>query len=85
MEIEIKYLQSNRSADKLDKNVRIAQSRSIDFKIKEIKDQLIRAKAYLSFSPPGSNSHLMKELRQRMKELEHAVDEVTRDSALTKR
>lgn len=85
MEIETKYPKFNRSAVKRDKTVRVAQSRSIDYKVKEIKDQLIRAKAYLTFSPPGSNSHLVKELRQRIKELEHAVDEVIRDSDLTKR
>lgn len=83
MEIEKKHQQLNRSAVKRDKNV--PKSRSIDSKVKEIKDQLIRAKAYLSFAPPSSNSHLMKELRQRIKELEHAVDEATMDSALTKR
>ncbi|XP_038900193.1 probable galacturonosyltransferase 6 isoform X4 [Benincasa hispida] len=84
VEIEIKYPQHNRSATKRDKNAHIAQSRSVDYKVKEIKDQLIRAKAYLSFAPPGSTAHLMKELRQRVKELEHAVEEVTEDSALPK-
>ncbi|KAG6575947.1 putative galacturonosyltransferase 6, partial [Cucurbita argyrosperma subsp. sororia] len=71
-------------AVKRDKNARIPQSRSVDYKVKEMTDQLIRARVYLSFAPPGSNSHLTKELRQRIKELEHAVEEVTKDSALTK-
>ncbi|XP_004146988.1 probable galacturonosyltransferase 6 [Cucumis sativus] len=84
VEKETKYPQHNRSAAKRDKNARIAQSRSVDYKVKEIKDQLIRAKAYLSFAPPGSTAHLMKELRQRVKELEHAIEEVTCDSDLPK-
>lgn len=85
VEIETKYPLSNRSTVKHDNSARTAKSRSIDYKVKEIIDQLIRAKAYLSFAPPGSNSHLMKELRLRIKDLEHVVEEVTRDSELTKR
>ncbi|XP_023004248.1 probable galacturonosyltransferase 6 isoform X1 [Cucurbita maxima] len=84
VEIETKHPLSNRSTVKHDNSVRTAKSRSIDYKVKEIIDQLIRAKAYLGFAPPGSNSHLMKELRLRIKDLEHVVEDVTRDSELTK-
>lgn len=56
-----------------------------DKKIKEMKDQLIRAKAYLSFAIPAGNTHLIKELRLRIKELERAMGEVSRDSDLSKR
>lgn len=59
--------------------------RSADVKIKQIRDQVIRAKAYLLFAPPSSNSHLMKELRFRIKELERAVGEATKDSDLSRR
>ncbi|KAI3678860.1 hypothetical protein L6452_38164 [Arctium lappa] len=59
--------------------------RVIDRRIKEMKDQLIRAKAYLSFAIPASNAHLIKELRLRIKELERAMGDVTKDSDLSKR
>lgn len=59
--------------------------RPSDEKVKEMKDKLIRAKAYLSFAPPGSNSHFVKELRLRIKELERAMGDVTKDSGLSRR
>lgn len=55
-----------------------------DDKIKEMKDQLIRAKAYVNFAPPGSNAHLVKELRTRIKELERAAGVASRDSDLSR-
>ncbi|GAV72145.1 Glyco_transf_8 domain-containing protein [Cephalotus follicularis] len=54
-----------------------------DEKVKEMEDQLIRAKAYLHFAPPGSNSHLVKELKLRIKEVERALGEATKDSDLS--
>lgn len=53
--------------------------------VTEMKDQVIRAKAYLSFTPPGSNSHFVKELKQRIREVERAVGQVTKDSKLSRR
>lgn len=50
-----------------------------------MKDQVIRARAYLSFAPPNSNSHLVKELKLRIKDLERAMGESTKDSDLSKR
>ncbi|XP_024023741.1 probable galacturonosyltransferase 6, partial [Morus notabilis] len=67
-----------------DRNVRPQSQRVTDEKIREMKDQLIRGKAYLSFAPPGSNSHLVKELRLRIKEVERAVGEHTKDSDLSR-
>ncbi|KAJ4895380.1 putative galacturonosyltransferase 6 [Raphanus sativus] len=55
-----------------------------DVKINEIRDKIIQAKAYLNFAPPGSNSQIVKELRTRMKDLERAVGDVTRDKDLSK-
>ncbi|XVE77869.1 hypothetical protein DITRI_Ditri13aG0098000 [Diplodiscus trichospermus] len=49
-----------------------------------MRDQLIRAKAYLSFASAGSNSHLVKELRTQIKEVERAVGEATKDSDLSR-
>ncbi|MCI62560.1 galacturonosyltransferase 6-like [Trifolium medium] len=53
--------------------------------VMEIKDQIIRARAYLGFLPPSSNSHLVKELRLRIREMERAVGEATKDSDLSRR
>ncbi|XP_027349908.1 probable galacturonosyltransferase 6 isoform X2 [Abrus precatorius] len=53
-------------------------------KVEEIKDQIIRARAYLGFAPPSSNSHLVKELKLRIREMERAVGEATKDSDLSR-
>ncbi|KAK9070131.1 hypothetical protein SSX86_010531 [Deinandra increscens subsp. villosa] len=68
-----------------DQDVQLQARRVMDRKIKEMKDQLIRAKAYLSFAVPAGNAHLIKELRLRIKELERAMGEVTKDSDLSRR
>lgn len=68
-----------------DRKVQSLSRRVIDEKWKEMKDQVIRARAYLSFAPPNSNSHLVKELKQRIKDLERAMGESTKDSELSKR
>ncbi|CAN4096597.1 unnamed protein product [Withania somnifera] len=59
--------------------------RPLDEKLKEMKDKVIKAKAYLSFTPPGSNSHFVKEIKLRIKELERAIRGVTKDSSLSRR
>ncbi|KAF5809314.1 putative polygalacturonate 4-alpha-galacturonosyltransferase [Helianthus annuus] len=66
-------------------DVQPQERRVMDKKIKEMKDQLIRAKAYLSFVLPAGNTHLIKELRLRVKELEQAMGDVGKDSDLSKR
>ncbi|CAJ1902542.1 unnamed protein product [Sphenostylis stenocarpa] len=53
-------------------------------KVWEIKDQIIRARAYLGFASPGRSSHLVKELKLRIKEMERAVGEATKDSDLSR-
>ena len=80
-------LQEQSSLTKIqhDKSIRSQPQRVTDEKIKQIRDQVIRAKAYLNFAPPSSNSHLMKELRLRIKELERAVGEASKDSDLSRR
>lgn len=65
--------------------MRTPTHRAIDVKVKEMKDQLIRAKAYLSSAPPGSNSHLVRELRVRIRELERAMGGVMWDKDLSRR
>ncbi|PPD68183.1 hypothetical protein ES288_D08G237800v1 [Gossypium darwinii] len=56
-----------------------------DEKVRKMRDQLVRAKAYLSFQPPNTNSHLMKELRNRIKEIEQVIGEASKDSDLPRR
>ncbi|KAK1264272.1 putative galacturonosyltransferase 6 [Acorus gramineus] len=54
-----------------------------DVKIREMKDDLITARAYLSFAPPKSNSHLVKELKMRIKEIDRVVGLTNKDSKLS--
>ncbi|KAK3031673.1 hypothetical protein RJ639_035041 [Escallonia herrerae] len=68
-----------------DQNARSLSRKEIDLKIQEMKDQVIRAKAYLNFAPPNSNSHLVKELKLRIKELERAMGDSTKVSELSRR
>ncbi|XVF71927.1 hypothetical protein PTKIN_Ptkin12aG0079200 [Pterospermum kingtungense] len=71
--------QSNRETGRHDQHLQSQSLRVMDEKVKQMRDQLIRAKAYLSFAPPGSNSHLVRELRTRIKEVERAVGEASKD------
>ncbi|KAI4326535.1 hypothetical protein MLD38_031841 [Melastoma candidum] len=63
-------------------NTNARAGRSTDIKVKEMKDQIIRAKAYLHFAPPGSNSHFVKELKLRARELEKAMGDASKDVEL---
>ncbi|GLT42378.1 hypothetical protein SLA2020_163800 [Shorea laevis] len=73
---------SNQKAVRHNQNVQNQSQRVTDGRVKLMRDQVIRAKAYLAFTPPGSNSHFVKQLRTRIKEVERAVGEATRDSDL---
>ncbi|KAI3760138.1 hypothetical protein L1987_50528 [Smallanthus sonchifolius] len=68
-----------------DQGVQPQAPRVMDAKIKEMKDQLIRAKAYLNFAMPAGNTHLIKELRLRVKELERSMGDVSKDFDLSRR
>lgn len=74
--------QFNQEIGRDDQHLQSPPFKVVDEKVKQMRDQLITAKAYLSFEPPGSNSRLMKELRARIRELERVVGEVSRDSDL---
>lgn len=64
---------------------RAIRTRSIlDEKVKEMKDQVIRAKTYLNFTPANSSSHFVRELKLRIKELERAVSQSTKDSHISR-
>lgn len=60
-------------------------SRKVDEMVKEMKDQVIRAKVYLNFLSANSSSHIVKELKLRIKEIERAMTQSTRDSRVSKR
>ncbi|KAM7254149.1 hypothetical protein ACFE04_031831 [Oxalis oulophora] len=83
---------SSKSAEKDESNTkRVQQNQNVqsrrrltDGKIKKIKDQLIRAKAYLHMIPSGSNSQLVKELKQRSKDIERVLGESNKDLDLSR-
>ncbi|XP_077248067.1 putative galacturonosyltransferase 6 isoform X2 [Tasmannia lanceolata] len=75
---------SNKKTAGEEPNVHSWSQKVTNEKVTAMKDQLITAKAYLNFAPPHSNSHLVKELKLRIKEVERAVGEATKDSDLSR-
>ncbi|KAL2253378.1 probable galacturonosyltransferase 4 [Sesamum indicum] len=55
-----------------------------DARVRQLKDQLIQAKLYLSLSATRNNVHFIRELRLRMKEVHRALGDATKDSELPK-
>ncbi|XP_052488124.1 probable galacturonosyltransferase 4 isoform X2 [Gossypium raimondii] len=55
-----------------------------DAQVRHLKDQLIRAKLYLSLSAIKNNPHVTRELRLRVKEVTRALGDATKDSDLPK-
>lgn len=53
-----------------------------DARVLQLKDQLIRARVYLSLAATRSNPHFIRELRLRMKEVQRALGDATKDSNL---
>lgn len=62
--------------------MRTIPQRAADEKVRQMKDQIIRAKAYLNFAAPGSN--LVKELKTRIKEVERILGRANKDSDLSR-
>lgn len=56
-----------------------------DARICQLKDQLIRAKIYLSLPATRNNPHFIRELRLRMKEVQRALGDATKDSELPRK
>ncbi|XP_010274190.1 PREDICTED: probable galacturonosyltransferase 6 [Nelumbo nucifera] len=75
---------STQATVRQDPNVQSNIQRATDEKVREMKDQIIRAKTYLNFAPPNSKSHLVKELKLRIKEVERAIGVATKDSDLSR-
>ncbi|KAG8365321.1 hypothetical protein BUALT_Bualt18G0092500 [Buddleja alternifolia] len=55
-----------------------------DARIRQLKDQLIQGKVYLSLAATQNNPHFIRELRLRMKEVQRALGDATKDSELPK-
>lgn len=54
-------------------------------RVRHLKDQLIRAKVYLSLPGTRNNPHLTRELRLRIKEIQRTLGDATKDSELPKK
>lgn len=54
-------------------------------RVRQLKDQLIRAKVYLSLPGTRNNPHLTRELRLRIKEVQRALGDASKDSELPKK
>ncbi|GLT47266.1 hypothetical protein SLA2020_209740 [Shorea laevis] len=55
-----------------------------DARVRHLKDQLIRAKVYLSLPAIKNNPHMTRELRLRIKEVSRALGDANKDSDLPK-
>ncbi|CAN6450454.1 unnamed protein product [Victoria cruziana] len=55
-----------------------------DIRIRQMRDQLIRARVYQSLGPIRNNAHFIRELRLRVREVQRALGDATRDSQLPK-
>lgn len=53
-----------------------------DARVRQLKDQLIRARVYLSLSGTRNNPHFSRELRGRLKEVQRALGDASKDSEL---
>lgn len=55
-----------------------------DARVRHLKDQLIRAKVYLSLPAAKANAHFVRELRLRIKEVQRTLGDASKDSDLPK-
>ncbi|KAK4765788.1 hypothetical protein SAY86_026878 [Trapa natans] len=53
-----------------------------DARVRQLKDQLIRAKVYMSLAATKNNPHFIRELRLRIKEVQRVLGAATKDSEL---
>lgn len=56
-----------------------------DLRVRQMKDQLIRARVYLGLSATRTNPHYIKELRLRIRDVQRALGEATKDSDLPRK
>ena len=68
-----------------EKNSNIQAGSVVNSQVRYLKDQLIRGKVYLSLSATRNNAHFIRELRQRIKEVQRALGDATKDSELPRK
>lgn len=56
-----------------------------DARVRQLRDQLIRARVYQGLGPLRSNPHFIRELRARMRDVQRVLGDATKDSELPKR
>lgn len=56
-----------------------------DAHVRQMRDQIIRAKAYLNLAPARNNAPIVRELRQRIRDVHRALGEATKDTELSRR
>jgi alpha-1,4-galacturonosyltransferase len=56
-----------------------------DARVRQLKDQLVRARVYLSLSGTRNNPHFSRELRGRIKEVHRALGDASKDSELPRK
>ena len=81
--------QSIQSTDKVRKARESSKSEDDDeeaaapnTRVQYLKDQLVQAKVYLSLSATRNNVHFIRQLRQRMKEIQRILGRANKDSEL---
>ncbi|KAH7546963.1 hypothetical protein FEM48_Zijuj01G0256800 [Ziziphus jujuba var. spinosa] len=91
-DMEVKHEQSTVASSRVDKvgprrpktEKQNDQPAIPDARVRQLKDQLIRAKVYLSLPATRNNPHFTRELRLRVKEVQRAVADASKDSDLPK-
>lgn len=56
-----------------------------DARVRQLKDELVRAKVYLSLPATRNNANFIRELRLRIKEVQRALGDASKDSDLPKK
>jgi alpha-1,4-galacturonosyltransferase len=56
-----------------------------DAHVRQMRDQVIRAKAYLNLAPARNNAPIVRELRQRIRDVHRALGEAAKDTELSRR
>ncbi|KDO78643.1 hypothetical protein CISIN_1g005035mg [Citrus sinensis] len=67
---------------KINNEKQTEQTTPPDFRVRQLKDQLIKAKVYLSLPAMRNNANFVRELRLRIKEVQRALGDATKDSDL---
>lgn len=67
---------------KINNEKQTEQTTPPDFRVRQLKDQLIKAKVYLSLPATRNNANFVRELRLRIKEVQRALGDATKDSDL---